>query len=338
MSFCPFIETFQNLKKTEKFFFSVLFISFFFSLYIVIHHQPMGSTTLLIGSITLILVLINLSIYHNEKYWLQKEIFMFILLLYLATHLPIYFVASARIAISKKLNDEKILKIDEMILGFLFPKGQFALYIDKNNIFGPHKPIGKFINNTLQICYFFYYLIPYISMYVMLYANCVKETIYRCLNNKKISVTYNKNWNNILFVFGVYHLTLYVVLTINSLIPAGSPRIYIKEDFYNPLTLTGFAKFLNRVCKDSKSANSFPSGHVAEPLSIALSLLGIKWKITGIIVLICTILMCWATLFLRYHYFIDIVFSVLIAMGTYFIGKYFGKIDDYEGNLVEEEK
>ena len=175
-------------------------------------------------------------------------------------------------------------------------------------------------------------------MYVMLYANCVKETIYRCLNNKKISVTYNKNWNNILFVFGVYHLTLYVVFTINSLIPAGSPRIYIKEDFYNPLTLTGFAKFLNRVCKDSKSANSFPSGHVAEPLSIALSLLGIKWKITGIIVLICTILMCWATLFLRYHYFIDIVFSVLIAMGTYFIGKYFGKIDDYEGNLVEEEK
>ena len=219
-----------------------------------------------------------------------------------------------------------------MILGFLFPKGQFALYIDKNNIFGPHKPIGKFINNTLQICYFFYYLIPYISMYVMLYANCVKETIYRCLNNKKISVTYNKNWNNILFVFGVYHLTLYVVFTINSLIPAGSPRIYIKEDFYNPLTLTGFAKFLNRVCKDSKSANSFPSGHVAEPLSIALSLLGIKWKITGIIALICTILMCWATLFLRYHYFIDIVFSVLIAMGTYFIGKYFGKIDDYEGN------
>ena len=175
-------------------------------------------------------------------------------------------------------------------------------------------------------------------MYVMLYANCVKETIYRCLNNGKISMSYNRNWNNILFLFGVYHLTLYVVFTINSLIPAGSPRIHIKQEFQNPLILTGFAKFLNRVCKDSKSANSFPSGHVAEPLSIALSLFGIKWRITGTIVLICTILMWWATLFLRYHYFIDIVFSILIAMGTYCIGRFFGKNDDDNDNLVEEEK
>ena len=338
MSFCPFLKSFHKLKKTEKFFFTVLFISFFFSIYVVIHHQPMGSTTFLIGIITLILVIIILSIYQIEKYWLQKEILMFILLLYLATHLPIYFVGTARIAISKKLNDDIILKIDELILGYLFPKGQFALYIDQNNILGPNKPIGKFINNTLQICYFFYYLIPYISMYVMLYANCVKETIYRCLNNGKISMSYNRNWNNILFLFGVYHLTLYVVFTINSLIPAGSPRIHIKQEFQNPLILTGFAKFLNRVCKDSKSANSFPSGHVAEPLSIALSLFGIKWRITGTIVLICTILMWWATLFLRYHYFIDIVFSILIAMGTYCIGRFFGKNDDDNDNLVEEEK
>ena len=174
-------------------------------------------------------------------------------------------------------------------------------------------------------------------MYVMLYANCVKETIYRCLNNKKISVTYNKNWNNILFVFGVYHLTLYVVLTINSLIPAGSPRIYIKEDFYNPLTLTGFAKFLNRVCKDSKSANSFPSGHVAEPLSIAFSLFGIKWRITGMIVSICSFLMFLATLFLRYHYFVDVVFSVIIAFLSYSLGVFFGFADD-DINLIEEDR
>ena len=337
MSACNIIETYKNLRKTEKFFFTVLLISFIFSLYIAIHKKQMAQTTLIIGTLTLILVIINLKFYNYQKNLFIRETLMFILLLFLATHLPIFFVGAARIAISKNLQDEKIIKYDEKILGFLFPRGQLALYLDKNNILGPHKPIGKFINNTLQICYFFYYLIPYITMYVMLYANCVKETIYRCLNKGKMSSTYIKNWDKILFLFGVYHLTLYIVFTINTLIPAGSPRIFIKNEFHNPLTLTGFAKFLNRVCRDSKSANSFPSGHVAEPLSIAFSLFGIKWRITGMIVSICSFLMFLATLFLRYHYFVDVVFSVIIAFLSYSLGVFFGFADD-DINLIEEDR
>ena len=66
-------------------------------------------------------------------------------------------------------------------------------------------------------------------MYVMLYANCVKETIYRCLNKGKMSSTYIKNCDKILFLFGLYHLTLYIVFTINTLIPAVSSSIFIKN-------------------------------------------------------------------------------------------------------------
>ena len=81
---------------------------------------------------------------------------------------------------------------------------------------------------------------------------------------------------------------------------------------------------MNQKCKDDKSANSFPSGHVGEVLSVGLSYIVTKEYTIGLIVIFFTILISLATLFLRYHYFCDILMAWFLALLSVIINYWFG--------------
>ena len=110
-------------------------------------------------------------------------------------------MACSRIASNKKSLDEAIVKVDEFFLGSLFPKGQISLYLDENENFGPQTVGGKIINNILIVFYFTYYLNPYVFIFIILFKNCIKETIYRYKNNGQKSPTYNTSWSRLYFTF-----------------------------------------------------------------------------------------------------------------------------------------
>ena len=313
------LNNWNNLKKPEKTFHITVFITFIFSIYLILHFKSSSIPSFIMGSISFILSIIAIN--HPEKNgkWAFREIILIILLIQLASHLPIYFVAVARICYNKDLKDDQLIKIDNYLLGWLFPKGQLSLFLDVNDLFGPHTNLGQFIHNSLQIFYFLYYIIPYVSMYIILWVNLIKENIYRFYHNGKKSNTYEISWNQIFFIFSVYNLCYISIFLINTLIPASSPRIYLKDEFTQILSLTGFAKFLNKTCKDNKSANSFPSGHVAEPLCIAFVLYNCNRKILGILAFIGSFFIFIAILFLRYHYFIDGLIAVFVAIFVFLI-------------------
>ena len=239
-------------------------------------------------------------------------------------HLPSHFVTTGSISLKKKNKDDLLIKIDKFLLGWLIKDGQIPLWIDNNNYIGPHTVVGKFLNNSLQICYFFYYIIPYITMHFINLLNCGREIIFRYQNNGLKSSTYKINWNNTLFLFSIYLLTCSFIFIINIIIPAKSPRIYMKEKFKHALNLSGLGQFLNQKCKLEKSANSFPSGHVGEILSIGLSYIATKEYDIGIIVIVFSFLIALATFFLRYHYFCDVIMAVFIAFLSLLINYYFG--------------
>ena len=155
-------------------------------------------------------------------------------------------------------------------------------------------------------------------------VNCGKEVLFRFQNNGKKSVSYTQRWSNTHFVFGTYLLACIFVFFINSLVPASSPRKYLSEKFIHPLNLNGFAKYLNSKSKYEKSANSFPSGHVAEILSIGLAYVLTGNYIIGGIVISCSFLIAMATLFLRYHYFCDIVAAIVCSFVALMINYFFG--------------
>lgn len=307
-----------------------IYFSFFFTIELLF--------SFVVSIITITLVLIYKFKY--EKYqnkWLYGEILLCLIMAIMILHLPSYYLSSSRITYKMKPKDKSIVKIDSFLLDWAFKHGQLSLYLDNNNYIGPHTPVGQLINNILQIFYLFYYIIPYTTLYAIFEANCVKEIIYRYINNGQISKTYNSHWKNTFFIFGIYNLTYIIVFFINSCVPAGSPRKFLQNEFKHQLKLSGFAKFLNNTCKDDKSANSFPSGHVAETMCIAFAYLGMGKKCEGIFFFISSLMILFATLFLRYHYFVDVLCAILIAGFCFFINYYFGYIKN-EGNIYKKNK
>ena len=329
------IKGFHCLGPTHKVYFITILISSVLTLYFLFDFVPEIIYDILTTSVILVLCYIFLANYAAyPRKWAIGEIILLTLTFITVFYLPSHFIASSRITYRKELKDDLLIKIDKFLLGWLFPEGQASLYLDKNNFIGPHTTFGRFINNSLQIFYFLYYLIPYITMHFISLANCGKEIIFRYQNNGLRSPTHRKRWNNTLFLFGVYLLTCVFIFFINTLVPASSPRKHLKNKYIHPLILTGFGKFLNQKCKDDKSANSFPSGHVAEVFAIGLAYFGMKNNLTGIIVIICSILIGLATLFLRYHYFCDVVMAIICAYLSFFINYIFG----YKKYLISLEK
>ncbi len=155
-------------------------------------------------------------------------------------------------------------------------------------------------------------------------VNCGKEIIYRCINKSQKSSTYNRRWNHTYFLFGVYSLTCVLVFFVNTLVPASSPRVYMSDKYIHKLHFTGVADYLQKKCKDNRSANSFPSGHVAETICISFAYLGMGKKAQGFILLFFASMVLLATLFLRYHYFCDLIMAILIAYVSFLINYHFG--------------
>ena len=320
----PTPNSFQSMKNV---FFLTALMSSFLSIYFSFYFTIEVIFSIIVSIITIILIIIyKIKFENNQKQWLYGEIMLCIILIVMVFHLPSYYLSSSRITYKMKKKDESIIKIDSYLLGWIFKYGQLSLYLDNNNYIGPHTTIGKFINNTLQIFYLFYYIIPYLSLYAIFEANCIKEIIFRYMNKGQKSSTYISNWKNTFFIFGVYNLTYIFVFLINSLIPAGSPRKFLENEYKHKLILSGIAKFLNNTCKDDKSANSFPSGHVAESMCIAFAYFGMGKKIGGYSFFFCSLMIAFATLFLRYHYFVDVLCAISISGFCFCFNYYFGYI------------
>ena len=128
------IENFKKLSICEKNFFITLLISFLFAVYLNMYFITSTIMSLLITFITISLIFIYLSnlITYNEKYWLNKEILLYIILGLLILHLPTFFLGSSRVSYEKENLDDILIKIDSFLLGSIFPKGQVSLYLDKN--------------------------------------------------------------------------------------------------------------------------------------------------------------------------------------------------------------
>ena len=332
------LKGFKFLNPIYQMFFISTLISCFFTIYLIAHFEIETLFSVMVSSVTLVLAIIYLKYFAAYPLkWKKGEIFLIILTFITVFHLPAHFVSAGRICYRRKKKDDLLIKIDKFILGWLVKDGKISLWIDNNNYIGPHTIIGKFINNSLQIFYFFYYLIPYISMHFLCLLNCLREIIFRYKNKGAKSSTYKKTWNSTLFIFSVYLLTCVFVFFVNILVPATSPRKHLKNEFVHSLSLTGFGKYLNKKSKDEKSANSFPSGHVAEILSIGLAFCATKNKFTGKLIIYNSCLIAFATLFLRYHYFCDIIAAVIIAFLSFEINYFIG-LKRYRKHIKEHQK
>ena len=328
----------KSLNPIYQMFFCSTLISCFFTIYFVSYLILETLYSVMVSSVTLIMVIIYLKNFAAfPSKWKKGDIFLLLLTFVTVFHLPSHFVSAARIALRKEKKDDLLIEIDKYMFGWIVKDGKISLLFDTNDYIGPHTLVGKFLNNSLQIFYFFYYLIPYVSMHFMTLLNCLREVIFRFKHNGLKSSSYKKTWNTALFVFSVYLLTCVLVFFVNTLVPAISPRKHLKNEFKHTLSLSGFGKYLNKRSKDERSANSFPSGHVAEILSIGLSYNAANNKFSGKLIIFFSALIAFSTLVLRYHYICDIIMAIFLAFLSFGINYYFG-LRRYKKNIKENER
>jgi len=175
-----------------------------------------------------------------------------------------------------------------------------------HRLFGVHPTVWmeRFIHpaltDILQIAYSSYYFIP-ISLGVLLYVR-------------------NKKMNFDEAVFGIV-LCFYLSYIGYLLFPAVGPRFTLGHmqtmDFRESPTAVAIQNILNRL--ENTKTDAFPSGHTA----VALMTLYYAWKCREkalfLILLPLVSALVISTVYLRYHYVIDVVAGVLITAVTIYL-------------------
>jgi membrane-associated phospholipid phosphatase len=125
----------------------------------------------------------------------------------------------------------------------------------------------------------------------------------------------------ILAILGAFLLN-YIV---SFIFPAVSPRVSLTKRFEHQLSGYWFSDIIRSGLSktDEGTYGSFPSGHVALTWVPAIAALKLGYRKYGWSCLVAAVLITFSTLYLRYHYFTDVLFAVpLIVFGLYFGGIY----------------
>ena len=149
------VPAYKSLSKMEKLFIGTVLFSCGLGIYLIFYFIRETLVGLLVSVSTLILLYLYLTKYVlHGSLWLKREIMLYVIMIVMALHLPAYYLSSARVTHSKELKDESVIAMDNFLLGWIFPKGQVSLYLDKNDYIGPHTGFGTLLSHSLYLYIF----------------------------------------------------------------------------------------------------------------------------------------------------------------------------------------
>ena len=236
----------------------------------------------------------------------------------LSLALPAFFAATSS-SISKlglSMHDYLLLAGDTALLGWAFPQGQLALFVETIPGIAPSDPLGKLIVEVLNLVYISFYWWGY-SLLAIFAIDCIR-TILR--GEKKCRNARFTSWTQALWRLEMFSCTwalcFLVIFSVNMIVPAMSPRLYLQDEYKTNLSGFGLAGFTRSFLEVDNSYGAFPSGHVGESLTVGIAaylLLSSRMKWYAIVSTAAGLLISFATLWLRYHYVMDIIAGSLVA-------------------------
>lgn len=179
-------------------------------------------------------------------------------------------------------------------------------------VFGSHaalftenvwQALGAFqfiIYDFMIISYYSYFLLPYIG--ASIYFIALKPHQYAHLGRYLTSVTLYFQLNFLFYL----------------LVPVTGPQYYLSEDFVRPLPFSAFGSMLYQGVQSAQATfiDCFPSGHVGISFLITVWLFRLGHQARWIFLTLSLGIML-ATLSLRYHYLLDVLASVPLAISCY---------------------
>eukprot|EP01132_Coremiostelium_polycephalum_P008535 gene8535-10490_t len=223
--------------------------------------------------------------------------------------IPSFFDATGKVVqgVERELWDRELVVGDNTLMGWLFPLGQMGLFVDQSRFIGPQSFLGRFSTEIFQLSYISYYIWGYFMELYILF------NMWRCHRSKDPAVIKMLSlWDQRLKMFVCTWLaTYFLVFSVNLTFPAESPRVYLNGKYEHPLTGFGFAGFIrNKIENAAKgSYGSFPSGHIATSWAVAIAAYRVL-PIYGTIASVAALLITIATMYLRYHYFVDFLAAI----------------------------
>jgi len=189
--------------------------------------------------------------------------------------------------------DIYLLKYDILVLGT-----DPTLWFEKHS--------SGFLTELFAVSYASYYILPSLT-FIMIYT-------------LKGADSFLKARNYLL----AYCIGLYAAFTFYALLPAAGPDLAFPENYTIPLTgitpfTTAFLKNLSQYLKETDARNTFPSMHFAVLIVINYFAFLYRRKYFLFCTLPLGILLAVATVYLRQHYFVDLLGSIPIAaLSIYF--------------------
>lgn len=236
--------------------------------------------------------------YHSNLFWKQLHFWYLVPLIFL-TFKELYFMIDP---IRGVIFDDLLIKADRFIFGF---DPTVALY----------KIANPFLTELLQIVYATFFFLPVILGINLIYNNKEKEF----------------NYSAFLIVYGFFLSYIgYIIL------PAIGPRFTLHNFEATNSELPGLflTNFLREIVNSGESIpfgtpnpalvvqrDAFPSGHTE--ITLIVMYLSVRFKSSTKYFLIPNgTLLIFATVYLRYHYVVDLIGGTVFMIFTIWSGKY----------------
>jgi len=270
----------------------------------------------------LLIICTSLSFYHESRPHKTSQALEWARLatcLVLMTSVLVFFDGSnitnrVRVAKLGDTVDMTLLAMDDKMLGWLFPKGQLALYLDQNTYIGVQSWFGVLCGEVLQLFYVSYYFWGNGLLVYMIWQR-FSHTLYY---SRKPQVKQRLQWRQLRLCLVAWVGTFLLNFLLNLTFPAISPRLFIEELYKNELRGIFFGDSLRAALKSaaSQTYSAFPSGHCGLSIMAAILAYRTGFKRFARCCTVAAVLICSATIVLRYHYFVDF----LCAIPMVFIG------------------
>ncbi|EGG17758.1 phosphoesterase [Cavenderia fasciculata] len=244
--------------------------------------------------------------------------------------IPSFFNATGQVVLGIDLHlwDTDLFRGDKTLMGWVFPLGQLGLFVQDSSWFGPSSFIGRLSTEIFQISYISYYIWGYFMEIYILYKLWRASLSSDLEERKTISL-----WDQRLKMFICSWISTYFVcFSINLMFPAESPRVFLQGYYDTKLVGFGFAGWIRGLIDQGATGSfgSFPSGHIATSWAVAFA----SYKIIptyGYVSATAAFLITIATMYLRYHYFVDFLCAVPVAFVCVMYGGFYSLADIRNG-------
>lgn len=223
------------------------------------------------------------------------------------------------------LYDETLVAMDTSLLGWAFPKGQLALYLDnESSIIGVNSYIGIVAAEILQLMYVSYYFWGNV-LGVWLAYNYFWVSGYKASRPSRYdsqNLRRREEWRRIQMFVTAWVGGFVINFMLNLMFPAVSPRIYLASNYTYEIRGLFFTKMLRSALTSAASGtfSAFPSGHCGQSWIAAILAYRMGYGLFTTMCACAAVVISLATIVLRYHYFVDFLFAWGVVLFGIWIG------------------